>query len=184
MSTQTDTTDKNETPAPAVKRRPVRKTVRVLLGLDAFDRAKKSFRSLLWNQSSQWGYETTVDALNAIRRGRQQAETARAETFEEAIERLEIPEERLAERHADLAFQASMLRGLAYASAVAGIVAAIMSPSFFWFCLLVINGLGICGMFFGMTFSRTFRAWQIEKRSLMSVAEFMASGGIYRVFLW
>lgn len=160
----------------------IRKTLSIALGYGAFKRAIATSRSLLWNDASRWGYESTRDSFNQIRAIGKGGPERRSESFDAAIERLSLSAEDLSIRHDDLMLQAKLFRVLGYCALVSTLAAGAMSDTFFWFLMLTLNGLCVSAMFFSICFARNFRAWQIEERALVSVKEFIGAGGIYRIF--
>jgi len=162
----------------------IRKIGGLLVGAGVLRRSLSLFRLLLWNDSAKWGYEVTRDSLRGIRQGGSRVAGEGAETFVEACARFELSEADLEVRRDYLAFQGLMFRVIGYLSLVAGLGAGAVADSFFWFALLIMNGLCATAMFFGLAFARLFRAWQIEQRTLASVGAFVKAGGIYRTFLW
>lgn len=159
------------------------KTIRMALGTGVLRHSFGVFRSLLWNKSAQWGYETTRDSIQEIRSANKTPREGAPESFAEVCDRLNLSEDDLIERYDDLALQGVVFRCLGYGALISGLVSGWMAESFFWFVLIVINALCAAAMFFGLAFVRYFRAWQVTKRELLPIKDFIGEGGIYRAFL-
>lgn len=153
----------------------------VTLGVGCARRIYGLFRSLLWNNASQWGYTTSREAL---RRLRSKPQERRGESFLEACERLGVSAADLEARREWLLTQAFIGRLFAYLSLLGGIASGIFAEGFWWFLAMTANGLTIAAMFFAVAFARVFRAWQIEQKNLLPVSAFLREGGLYRAVLW
>lgn len=159
----------------------VKKVLSVATGYNVFLFVARTFRRLLWNDGARWGYENTVGTVKRM------AETNKykheQETFAQAVERLGLTEKDIDEKRTGLVDQAVILRWLGHASVVATLVSGYFVDGIWWFALVTFNGLSITAMFFAFAFVRTFRAWQIDRRELAPLREFLDDGGVVRTLV-
>lgn len=159
----------------------VKKVLSVAVGYNVLLFVIRSFRRLLWNDSAQWGYDNTVGAVKRLtEKGKEKREK---ETFSQAVERLGLTEKDILEKRTALMDQATIFRWLGHASVIATLVSGYFTDGIWWFALVIINGLSISFMFFAFAFVRTFRSWQIDKRELAPLRQFLDDGGVVRTLL-